>query len=265
MPTVSVVHLDETNPAVLFHRYRSTEHPQQAILELSLRDGELRADYNGEPGDDGYPAEVAQGLIRWYSIPCLTAQVANQLLDSVAPLAQRVLDGARITDGWNNATVCLDTDANAAEEEIAAMCNPKGWGTESTVEEWTASDWYHSFTTDEALIETLGITAETTDARLQELAEEEEREASGSGNAGYTMLTGVVEYLTERREQLREALRGELEDAARQIQNLTSRRNKLLRRITAWGDRERDSSRALGALGGLSHTQVLNIVRETQT
>ena len=51
----------------LYHHYDGQFEAQTAYVELDLRDGELRADWDAEVGN-GVPADVWHGLRRRYGI-----------------------------------------------------------------------------------------------------------------------------------------------------------------------------------------------------
>ena len=63
--------LDCTGPTDLFRQYHGQSEPQPAYLELDLRDGILRADYDSEVGPAA-PAAVHHGFERRWGIPLLT-------------------------------------------------------------------------------------------------------------------------------------------------------------------------------------------------
>jgi len=60
---------------------------------LDLADGELYADYRAT---NDTPGRVWLGQVRTWEIPPLVADAANELMQDIAPLAQRILDGSDI-------------------------------------------------------------------------------------------------------------------------------------------------------------------------
>lgn len=259
--TITIEKLDETNPAALFCHYSGESEPQDCYLELGLEDATLRADYNGEIGG-GIPMSVFHGRTRRYPIPCLTATAANALMEELAPLAQRVCDGSEIEWDGNNWVGSLNEDAAQADDEIAERCDPNNytWDPSVMVEEMSARDWWPHYADRAALVEEYGITADTTDKRLAEIAEAAEVEARNGGNSGYTVVTGVEDLLSDLRSEMREQVSDKLEEVAERARAATERRNELIRQMVAWGD-DRYSHRGIAATAGLSHTHVGNIVR----
>lgn len=248
--TVTIKPLDETNPTALFRHYDGETYAQSCHIELDLRDGELTADYDGEIGN-AVPMTVWHGIVRRWGIPCLTAEAANTLMREIAPLAQRVLDGASIEWDGNNNVGRLTDDAQAAEEELLGLL--AGDVELTTVCEEEASDWWSEGGLPEDL------TADTTDEELAAIVEREEQDATTMQADVYTVLTGAEEYLTARREEMRDVVREELEQVAEQHAQLEERRNQLIRRTTAFGD----SSRSTGARASLSHVAVQKIAQRS--
>src|SRR5690606_3180787 len=109
-----------TEPAALYRRYEGSHRPQSAYVALDLTNGALYADYWGT---NGTPMGVWLGQVRTWSIPPLVADAANELLREIAPLAQRILDGATIETGSRTGAPVgvLNDDAMAAEREIGKI------------------------------------------------------------------------------------------------------------------------------------------------
>ncbi|MEU7031407.1 hypothetical protein AB0A60_32525 [Streptomyces sp. NPDC046275] len=189
-----------TSPAELFRQYPGQHEPQPAYIELGLKSSTLLADYNSEVGG-ARPADVHYGFDRHYPIPLLTAKAANQAMERIRPLAERILaDWEEIWDG-NNLVARLGDDALAAEEEIEDILgdgSEDGWGSASLIAVWDldgATNGYES--TDH------GITADTTDERLAEIADEIRTgltESSGNGDDAVVVVDGLDEYLTNLRD-----------------------------------------------------------------
>lgn len=247
-----------TEPDELFCKYPTEFHPQPVDLELDTRTGKLSCSYDPNIGG-GTTFDHYHRLILSIGVPCLTADAANGLMDEVAPLAQRVLDGAdEEWNGSNNVGVFTD-EAMEAWEEIERICN--AWSTDEdpslTVSWWDVADWFSEG--EASTIESLGLTADTTDEQLDAIATEQVEIARTNSVAGYAILDheDVVAYITELRNALRQTAREELEDVAEQLADLEARRDAGIRRLAAWGD----SSRSIGALIGLSHTRVQQIAK----
>jgi hypothetical protein len=261
MTPVQITRIDE--PAELFYQFppdgrgRSNQEgrPQPCYLTLNLESGEMTCRYNSEIGTN-IPKSVYQQRVIWVSIPCLTATAANRLMDEVAPIAQRILAGAEIVWDGHNHVGRLDDDAQAGVDALAERCAPEGgqWPDSDTVSAWDAADWFGGEGREQT-IERLGLTADTTDDQIAEMARQEEADARASSDAGYVILIGGEDYLTELREELRAAITDELAEVAGQIATLTERRNDLICRVVLWGY----SSRRVSEYAGVSHTQVQNI------
>lgn len=200
MTTVTITPV--TTPDALFCRYPGEHTIQDAYLALDLETGQMWCDYNGEIGD-GRPESVFHGRTLRFDIPVLTGDAANTLMAGVTDLAQRILDGAEIVWNGHNHVGQLTDDAAEASGDLADLCDPQNltWDDGQQVQEWTADEWY-SVDDIEQVIARLGITAYTTDAEITALTEAEEISAREGSNLGWTILTGVDEYLTGLRDAL---------------------------------------------------------------
>ncbi len=160
----------------LYHRYQRQSSPQDCYVELDCERRTLSASPNAEIGNAVPFAVWHHRVLRW-SIPVLTDAAANALLDEIAPLAERVCDGyERVWDG-NNHVGRYDADAAQAREQIERLCSDD-WDEDQQVSVWDASDWFGGLGNREAQAATLGITATTTDAELDAIAERELAEAA---------------------------------------------------------------------------------------
>lgn len=250
MTTVSICPVSE--PTALYCRYEGNYEEQPVYINLDLADGALYADYRAT---DGTPMRVWLGQVRTWEIPPLVADDANKLLAHIAPLAQRILDGSdiEVNPRTGDRVGVLNDDAMAAEWEIYEII--ESWREDPTVgvvEEIKAAEWYSGG--DDPCAE-LGLTAETTDDELEQLAakiEEDIRAAAGA----VVVVTGAEAWVRARREELRDELRDELMQVAADLGALRARRDELVRRLYACGD----STRAIAKLIGTSHTQIRRII-----
>jgi len=191
---VWITKLDETDVAALYCHYSRQTQPQDCHLELDLETGELSADYNAEIGN-AVPAPVWHGVVRRWGIPCLTAAAANELMAEIAPIAQRVLDGASVEWDGSNWIGKLDADAAVAEEgaeQLAGGCDG------DTVCAVDACDWL-----DGGDANALGITTDTTDAELHSIGERISSEACAEGV--HVIIRNLDDYLRDARDELRTA------------------------------------------------------------
>ena len=180
---IEVVHLESS--AALFYDYPGQLSPQPCYVELDLRDGTLRADYNKAEISNATPFAVYHGHVRRYTIPCLKAQTANRLLDELVPLAERVAAGC--ISQWNgrNHVAELSEDARAAEAQIVATIEFYGGEPCGTVQYADAVDW-------------LNDVREEIRARLKagETVEALETEYDGEGSSEDSpILVGLRHYL----------------------------------------------------------------------
>lgn len=200
MTTLTVKHVADRND--LHCQYPGQTSAQPCYVELDCESATLRAAYNPEIGN-GIPFAVHHGRTLRWSIAALTADVANALLDELAPLAQRVVDGFEAVWDGNNMVGQLDADASAASEEIDETIR-RGYDRSSadehdTVSVWQACDWYGPLGSTSVQCRELGITADTTDDQLAEI---ERRE---NGNAEGAEIEGHGRYLAELRSEARAA------------------------------------------------------------
>lgn len=251
MTTVKIRPVAE--PDALYCRYKNNYEPQPVYINLDLADGALYADYRAT---NGTPGRVWLGQVRAWEIPPLVADAANKLMQDIAPLAQRILDGSdiEVNPRTGDPIGVLNDDAAAAEWEIYEII--ENWREDPavpTVEEIKAAEWYAACDVDPC--DELGLTAETTDDELPAVAARIEDDIRAAAE-GVVVVTGAEEWVRARRDELRQALRDELMQVAADLGALRARRDKLVRRLHACGD----STRAIAELIGTSHTQVRRIL-----
>ena len=208
MTKVRVEHIksDELHP--LHCQYAGQTQPQVSYLELDVISGKLSAVTSGEIGDvidDPYwhgperRYSVNHGLQRRYPISAqLTADEINGLLDDVAPIAQQIINGARIEyDSQNNHIADLNDSAEKAEEEMEEECAHEIQYSHSSRGEgiWDAEVYFNMTTAEE-----IGLTSETTDEQLKQIIE---RERSAAKRDGRTV-NGLEDYLAIELKTLRE-------------------------------------------------------------
>ena len=170
--------------------YQGQTERQGCYIELDCQTGLLTATYNAEIGN-AIPFSVYHGHDRRWGIPCLIADAANDLLDEISPLAQRVLDG--YTSEWdgNNHVARLSDDAQAAEDEIERLIDDLRVDETNGISDADAGEWLTE--TDPA------ITAQTTDEEIAALAEQAEQDAAYER----IVLIDAEGYLTRLRDEMR--------------------------------------------------------------
>ncbi|WP_371099897.1 hypothetical protein [Streptomyces sp. PU_AKi4] len=197
-----------TDPAELFRHYDGQTEPQPAYIELDTQNGTLLATYNSEIGN-AVPFTVYHGLDRRYGIPILTADAANRVMEEIAPLADRVIAGTTVEWDGNNNVAILDEDAQAAEEEIEKLLGlpsqEYGWGDEPN-QGFDDSDlvgvWDIDGATNGSEVDDYDITADTTDARLEEIEQEILSDLAVCNGSTVAVCHGLDDYLKELRDEL---------------------------------------------------------------
>lgn len=177
-------------PAELYRRYQNQSKPQPAYIELDLRTGRLFATYDSEVGG-ARPFSVRRGFDRRYPTPVLTAAAANRVMEEIRPLAERVLaDWEETLDArQSNLVAVLGEDAAAAEEEIFKHLGD-GFEDADRVAAWDIDGAVNGEEAKE-----FGITADTTDERLAEIAAEIKSALADCGESDVVVVNGLEEYL----------------------------------------------------------------------
>jgi len=176
--------------ADLHCHYQGQSEPQRVYVQL---DGtNLSMAYDGEIGN-AVPMAVHHGTTLRWTLPrnvVPTARAAGELLDMVAPLAERVAAG--LTEEWNgsNHVGRLDDDATEAGEQIDRLITEWSGALDSaeSVYEVDAAEWYQDAPP--------AVTADATDADLERIAETMREEMEPN-----QLLTGEIRYLDRLREK----------------------------------------------------------------
>lgn len=210
MTTSTLTIAPVTAPAGLHRHYDGQSEPQPCYLELDLREGTLRADWNAEVGN-AVPFSVHYGLERRYPIPVLTAEAANRVMHELRPLAERILaDWEEHWDG-SNTTARLGNDARAAEQEITERLGlDLGYGdigadTQGFEEDDLVAVWDIDGAVNGSEVDDHGITADTSDERLEEIAAEITASLAEVSASGVAVVHGLDTYLAGLRDELGEA------------------------------------------------------------
>jgi hypothetical protein len=196
-----------TAPTELYRRYDRQSEAQNAYIELDLRAGSLLADYDAEVGNAS-PDTVHRGFERRYPIPVLTGEAANRVMEEIAPMAARVLaDWEEVWDG-HRMVARLGQDAEEAEAEIEEHLGLSGgsgshWGPRfddsDLVSQWDADSAVNGCEAQE-----YGITALTSDERLEEIAADITRHLADIGESKVAVVDGLEDYLRQVREGIAE-------------------------------------------------------------
>ena len=180
----------------LDHKYQQELEAQPAYVELDIRTGSLHADWDANVGNGAAP-DVWHGLRRQYTIlNILTTDEINRLLTEIAPIAQRILDGAEVvSDGLQDRPV-LSEQAQAAEEELTDVCRAAGTTSIGIID---AAMYYGEVSTAHLHDVTAQVKADTTDEQLSALVEE----AQLDGRTDGATITGLDDYFAELRDYMR--------------------------------------------------------------
>jgi transcriptional regulator with XRE-family HTH domain len=197
-----------TNATELFRHYDGETKPQPAYIELDTQAGTLYASYNAEIGT-ALPETVRHGLDRRYEIPVLTADAANRVMEEIAPLADRIIAGTEAV--WNGESTVADMneDAIAAEEEIEkflGLPTIDGGHFDEDTQGFPDSDLVGVWDIDAAVngqeADEYGITADTTDARLEQIEQAILGDLQACGEHPVVVCHGLDSYLKQLRDGL---------------------------------------------------------------
>lgn len=205
---MSVRIIECTDPTELYRHYDGQSEPQDAYLELDTQDGTLHADYNSEIGN-AVPFTVHHGLQRRYSIPILTADAANRVMEEIRPFAERIVAGTESEWDGNNTVAVLDDDARAAEEELedrlGLPSEGNGYSGQSN-QGFNESDlvavWDIEGATNGCEVDEYDITPDTLDSRLDEIEQEILSSLADCGDSPVVVCHGLDDYLRELRDDL---------------------------------------------------------------
>ena len=130
--------------ADLFCFYPREINPQRAFVELDLEMGDLRAGYDPSIGGNSVPMRVWNGCDVRFTLPGpLRGDMANQLLDRLAPIAERVYQGADVAWNGSNFVGTLTIEASFACEEIKAIIANEYSEPDMMVQYADADDWLY--------------------------------------------------------------------------------------------------------------------------
>lgn len=175
---------------------------QEVRMHLDIPTATLGARFVPYGDEDTIPLSVYHGRGVLWMIPCLAAEAANDMLEDVAPLCKRIIDGTEIDWSGTNRIGTRNDDAEAAIGEIIKIVDRYD-DPELIITEYSASEWYDDGP--DAAREATGITADTTDEQLTKIIGEETDEAL-SANA---IVPDMSEYLASLRDAARDCQRDE--------------------------------------------------------
>lgn len=205
--TVSITEC--TEPAELWRHYSQQYDAQPCYIELGLKDGVLLASYDADIGS-ATPDVVYHGIDRRYSIPILTGEAANRVMREILPLAERILADSKVEWSGTSWIGVLGDDAQVAEEELRehlGLPTPGNGYRQEANQGFDESDLVAIWTIDGVVNgqETVeyGITADTTDERLDAIEAEILSDMSDCGSGSVAVCHGLDAHLRELRDDLR--------------------------------------------------------------
>lgn len=191
-------------PLDLIEPNYSGNYPDQMpiYLEIDWERHEITA-FTRNYQVDGTPAREWHGLATVYELPNNTRadRLADWVRDEIVPLVEKLVakfesmwDGSNVVGRWpDEMRDDLYDFVHRMDEEY------NGMGSIPTIDDsgglWHVVDWLEKF----PVAEEYGITPDTTDTRLQEIADEIKSDATND----HVVLTGdVFDYLQQIREEM---------------------------------------------------------------
>lgn len=175
----------------LYQHYRGQTSPQPCHVRLNCDDAIITAEYNGIIGS-GVPIHVFNMRHLCWPIPCLTADAANALLDELAPLADKVVDGYDLVYDGHNHIGKFDGEAMVAREAIHLLTTGRDFNDAQLIEAWDAADYYRVVGNVDTQRKLLGI---TTDCDIDAVIRRERRDAQPR------LINNLDSYLRELQER----------------------------------------------------------------
>ncbi|WP_017972433.1 hypothetical protein [Actinopolyspora halophila] len=254
--TVTPICLDPGDKGALVVQLSREQAIQPVQLELDLRSGELRFSVGPEPSDShARPIVQRNGVVQAWTVPALTPEAGNRLLDAVTADAQTVLERSRLHPHGSDTYGYLDDAAVEASARIANACDESRFDEDSEVmgaiDAGAAYDQVISETVDE-----VGLVAGTTNDELADMARKLEAEMLGEN----IVVMGTEQWLRSQREELRTRREDELDELGEQIEADTARWRAMVREINDWRSQDHLAERI-----GKSQKTVSNIINEART
>ena len=210
---VSILEVDENDPAALWHQPRGAARASGAYVTLDPDARTVTADVWTNSASS-MPMRAWRGLdLRWrLPHPVPTAAAANRLMRDALPLLRRVCDGwsGDLRDGHRVGV--LTRDAQDATQEIAERLDSLLGGVDyASVELGDAGDWYAG-EGDAGTAARLGITPDTSDEDLEHLADAEALDVEHEPTTHRVLRSeDALAVLARIRDGLRDAAEGDAE------------------------------------------------------
>lgn len=162
-------------PKSLYCHYSQQTEPQDCYVYLDCDHATLRAEYDPEIGGAVTFAVWHNRTKRWH-IPALRKAAAWDLLQKIAHLATRIVDGYEARWDGSNHVGTYTEDAISAYEEITDMCQEAWQDTDTHLVVWQAEDWLADASDIRAKVR-----ADSTDEELSDLEDEIDTQACSEG------------------------------------------------------------------------------------
>jgi hypothetical protein len=114
---IKINKLNNENQNYLAFTYPGQCRAQPCYIELDCEDHTLQSDYSSEIGN-GLPGYVWHNRAIRFSIPALTADAANDLMQEISDRCQKILDGYDCV--WNGSNH-VGTYSDAAQKIIDSL------------------------------------------------------------------------------------------------------------------------------------------------
>ena len=110
-----------TVEAPLYRKYDRQTNPQPVYLEIDPARETISMEWNAEIGN-AVPSAVWHNIILRYTLPITpTVSAADELLQGIAPLAERIIAGHTTEWDGSNHVGRLNADAQAASDELTEI------------------------------------------------------------------------------------------------------------------------------------------------
>ncbi|QSB07147.1 hypothetical protein [Natronoglycomyces albus] len=184
-----------TDPAELYMTQPSGTI-QPVYLKLDLRDGQMWAIVDAHLSPRQTEDEYNRFVQVW-GIPLLTAQAANDLMETLRPYAARMVSDWTTIKPQSDLVAELGPDAIAAREEIHNLCTSENFSGRDLVYEADLEA-----VTNGSEVEEFGITPDTSNARIDEIASEITTGLVDAFECGHVVAPGLSQCLRELRDDL---------------------------------------------------------------
>lgn len=232
---VSLELLDETDPGVLLCLDQRGA-ANDVYITLDCQNGQVNCFQR--PGNIEWSKRVQSELVLVWQLPVLTAADANELMRTLVPHLQVILDGFTsidVIDGASRDKLGMFTDAaEEAKGVVTSMCARENWGDGELVGWQRTIDLVRAEGAP-AFADRVGLTAHTLDAELAQIVAREEDRAAATSHRPYFVLVGMLTTVTQLRDLLRGHVIDTLWETQQRIDRLKQERGGLFRQLAAFG------------------------------